>query len=47
MNEMLKAGSFYLLPCLQKLFNTILMYETVPTQWASGFIVPVLKAVLL
>ena len=42
-NEMLKAGTDKMLLCIMRLFNLIIHSETVPSQWSSGFIVPIFK----
>ena len=43
MNEMIKSGGKPLHECLLKLFNMILKYECVPSQWTFGYIVPLHK----
>ena len=42
-NEMLKTGQTYLVPCIVKLFNTILSSGTYPTDWKIGYIKPIYK----
>lgn len=43
-NEMLKAGSSALYSSILKLFNLILISERFPTQWATGFLIPIFKS---
>ena len=41
--EMLKYSQHVLLPILEKLFNTILQDGKYPSNWLSGYIVPIYK----
>ncbi len=43
LNEMLKAATNILAPCILKLFNAILLHESLPSKWAAGFLVPIFK----
>jgi hypothetical protein len=42
-NELLKYGSTQLLPCLTKLFNTILTKAAYPKRWSEGYISTIYK----
>ena len=42
-NEMLKAGNCVLIPCLQKIFNTVLSSGIYPSKWKVGYIKPLFK----
>lgn len=43
-NNMLKFGQSYLLPSLQKMFNTCLSNGIYPSAWAKGYITPIHKS---
>jgi len=40
---MIKAGQTVLMPCLMKLFNSILLSGKYPSEWKTGYIKPLLK----
>ena len=42
-NEMLKYSQHILLPCLVKVFNSVLQSGTYPAEWAQGYISPLFK----
>ena len=44
LNEMLKCGHTFLLHCITKLFNKVLIYGSFPKLWSKGFIVPLFKS---
>ena len=41
---MLKCGHTFLLHCITKLFNKVLIYGSFPKLWSKGFIVPLFKS---
>ena len=44
LNEMLKYGAFYILPCFEKLFNFVLNTGEYPSSWSDGVIIPLFKS---
>jgi hypothetical protein len=43
-NEMMKTGYQVLMPCIQKMFNTILSSGKYPNLWKVGYIKPLHKS---
>ncbi len=43
LNEMLHCARLSIAPCLQKVFNNIIMYEDLPRSWSIGYLVPIFK----
>ena len=43
-NEMLKYGETSLLPCMLKIFNSILQLGIYPSEWKKGYLNPIYKA---
>ena len=43
-NEMLKYGESLLLPCILKIFNSVLQLGIYPTEWKLGYLNPIYKS---
>ena len=46
-NEIIKAGGEYMLKTIQILFNLVMKYEIIPSDWTKGTIVTIFKKVVI